>query len=296
MLAGYFAVKVKFLKEDDSRSISLMMLYIIIPCTILNAFQIDKTPERTAGLGLALAAGIVTILVCLLLSALCGKLMKLSLVEQATVMYSNAGNMIIPIIVAMLGREWVIYSCAYISVINIFFWTHLVSLFTGKLQMQPKKLLTNPNLIAVALGIFTYFAQIKLPGLLGETVASFGNMVGPLSMIITGMLLAGMKLGRIFINPKIWLVALIRLALVPLCLIPFMLLLSRITSLPSRNIILMIVYLAGIAPGASTVVQFAQICDKDAGYASALNVMTVLLCVFTMPLFTGLFTMLLPVS
>ena len=47
--------------------------------------------------------------------------------------------------------------------------------------------------------------------------------------------------------------------------------------------------LATCTPSASTITQMAQIYGKDADYASAINVVTTLLCIFTMPLMVALY-------
>ncbi len=47
--------------------------------------------------------------------------------------------------------------------------------------------------------------------------------------------------------------------------------------------------LAAAAPSASTINQMAQIYNHDAGYASAINVTTILLCIVTMPTMVALY-------
>ena len=47
---------------------------------------------------------------------LLGHALHLDAVEKASMIYSNAGNLIIPIVTAVLGKEWVIYSSAFLSV------------------------------------------------------------------------------------------------------------------------------------------------------------------------------------
>ena len=44
-------------------------------------------------------------------------------------------------------------------------------------------------------------------------------------------------------------------------------------------------------PSASTLTQMAQVYGKDADYASAINVVTTLLCIVTMPLMVALYQM-----
>ena len=55
--------------------------------------------------------------------------------------------------------------------------------------------------------------------------------------------------------------------------------------------ILLIVFLAVITPSASTVTQMCQVYGNDSKYASAVNVMTTLLAIVTMPLMVLLFQM-----
>ena len=49
-------------------------------------------------------------------------------IEKATIIYSNSGNLIIPLVGAILGNEWVIYSSGYMVVQTILLWTHAKSL------------------------------------------------------------------------------------------------------------------------------------------------------------------------
>jgi len=54
--------------------------------------------------------------------------------------------------------------------------------------------------------------------------------------------------------------------------------------------IMLIVFLAVITPSASTVTQMCQVYGNDAKYASAINVVTTLCAIVTMPLMVLLFT------
>lgn len=38
---GFLIVKTGLLKDDDSKVLSKIVLYLIIPCVIINAFQVD---------------------------------------------------------------------------------------------------------------------------------------------------------------------------------------------------------------------------------------------------------------
>ena len=49
ILMGYIMVKIKFLKEEDSKVISKIILYLIVPSVIITAFQVDYTPSIMKG-------------------------------------------------------------------------------------------------------------------------------------------------------------------------------------------------------------------------------------------------------
>lgn len=51
---GFLIVKAGLLKDEDSKVLSKIVLYLIIPCVILNAFQVDYTPETVRGCWLRL--------------------------------------------------------------------------------------------------------------------------------------------------------------------------------------------------------------------------------------------------
>ena len=42
---GYVIVKIGLLKSEDSKVLSIIVLYLVVPCVILNAFQVENTPE-----------------------------------------------------------------------------------------------------------------------------------------------------------------------------------------------------------------------------------------------------------
>ena len=58
ILMGYIIVKTKLLKGEDSKVLSKIILYLIIPAVIINAFQVDYSPNVTKGLITACIASI----------------------------------------------------------------------------------------------------------------------------------------------------------------------------------------------------------------------------------------------
>ena len=50
LLMGYAVVKTDLLKASDSKVLSVVFVYLVMPCVVLNAFQIKDTPEIRTGL------------------------------------------------------------------------------------------------------------------------------------------------------------------------------------------------------------------------------------------------------
>ena len=290
---GFLIVKTGLLKDDDSKVLSKIVLYLIIPCVIINAFQVDYTMDTVKGLLIALAASVMLQIILLIIISAFGKLHHLNEVEIASVYYSNSGNLIVPIVTFILGQEWVLYGCVFMSVQLVFLWTHCKKILSREPSYDWKKIILNINMISIFIGVILFFTRIRLPEIIGNTLSAVGSMIGPASMFVTGMLFAGMNLKQIFANKRVYFISFLRLIAVPL----FSLILLKISHLASLsadgNQIMLIVFLAVITPSASTVTQMCQVYGNDSRYASAINVVTTLFSIITMPLMVMLFQMIL---
>ena len=290
---GFLIVKTGLLKDDDSKILSKIVLYLIIPCVIINAFQVDYTMDTVKGLLIALAASVILQIILLIIISAFGKLLHLNEVEIASVYYSNSGNLIVPIVTFILGQEWVLYGCVFMSVQLVFLWTHCKKILSREPSYDWKKIILNINMISIFIGVILFFTRIRLPEIIGNTLSAVGSMIGPASMFVTGMLFAGMNLKQIFANKRVYFISFLRLIAVPL----FSLILLKISHLASLsadgNQIMLIVFLAVITPSASTVTQMCQVYGNDSRYASAINVVTTLFSIITMPLMVMLFQMIL---
>lgn len=286
---GYLIVKTGLVRDDDSKVLSKIILYLIVPCVIINAFQVDYTTDTVKGLLIAFAASVMTQVILLVVISVAGRLLHLNEVEVASVYYSNSGNLIVPIVTFILGQEWVLYGCVFMSVQLVFLWTHCKKIISREASYDWKKIILNINMISIFIGVILFFTGIRLPEIIGNTLASVGTMIGPASMIVTGMLFAGMNLKQIFANKRVYFITFLRLIAVPL----IALVLIKFSNLASfsadGNKIMLIVFLAIITPSASTVTQMCQVYGNDSRYASAINVMTTLLSIITMPVMVMLF-------
>ena len=289
MLLGFLSVKVKLLKSEDSSVLSKMLLYILTPAIVLEAFDVDMTPEIMKGFILSLVAAIFVHFLLLVIDFVYKKTLRPGVVERACAMYSNCGNLLIPIVVSVLGKEWVIYSSGFLCVQLFFVWTRGISLFSGEKAFVPKKIFTNVVLITVIIGILMSVLKLRLPVFLKGITTPMGDMVGPISMFVCGMIATDVKPKKIFRDKRTYIVVLIRMVVTPIiCLVVLRASLFFIP-IPLAQSILFITYLAAIAPTGTSAVQFAQLYDKEPEFVVSINIITTLLCIATMPAFAALY-------
>ncbi len=287
LFAAAALVKAGVLKTENSKVLSRLSLYFITPCVIFNSFQKELTPEIGKGLLTAVALAFGFQLLFFLLTAVLRRVWRATEVERASIIFANVGNLVIPLVSFALGPEWVIYVSAYIFVFNVLFWTMGIRMFDHESKPSLKKILLNPNLMAAWAGLLTLFTGLKLPEPVALAFSDVAGMIGPLTMMITGMVIGGMNLRGMFSNRRVFGVIFFRMILASglavLAAVPV------VRFLPVDRSIVMIVLLGAIAPSASNINQVAILYNKDAGYASAINVLTTLSCIVTVPLWIMLY-------
>ncbi|MCB7342856.1 AEC family transporter [Blautia obeum] len=291
MFMGYTVVKAGLMKSSESKSVSVIMVYLVIPCVILNAFQVEYTPDVQKGLLLACAAAVAVHILFLLLTAILKKPLHLDVIERATIIYSNAGILVIPLVQELLGQEYVIYSSAYIAVQLILIWTHCKNMLCEEDKLEWKKVLLNVNIISIIAGVVLFIFRIQLPSGAQDVLNMMNNMIGPLGMLLAGMVIAEVPLKTVFTRKRSYLSAALRLFIYPVFVLGLMKVIQTFASIQDSKQILLTVYLASITPACATVTSMAQLYDKDAAYSSSLYVLTTLLSIATMPVMVGLFEM-----
>ena len=199
MLMGYAVVKAGLMKSSESKSVSVIMVYLVIPCVIINAFQVKYTPDVQKGLILACVAAVAVHILFLILTALLKNILHLDAIERATVIYSNAGILVIPLVQELLGQEYVIYSSAYIAVQLILIWTHCKNMLCEEDKLEWKKVLLNVNIISIISEIkylqelqeFNVFVKIYQRS--EERLTDYESGILKLKSYVTDLLLRGIK-------------------------------------------------------------------------------------------------------
>lgn len=289
---GFLLVRCRILKSDDSMVLSKVLLYVISPCAIVNSFAIELTSDKLVGLGLSFLGAIVVHLVFIPLATVLSRFFGFTSIEKATMIYPNAGNLIIPLVGAILGNEWILYTSGYMVVQTILLWTHAKNLVSNERKIDIKKIIFNVNILAIVAGLFMFLMQIRLPSIMTSALGSVGGMIGPVAMMVIGMLIGDTNLKDVFGDHRLYLISLMRLIVFPITIIIVFYITGLRYMTSDASQIFLITLFAASAPPAAMITQFAQLYNKHPQYASLMNVMGVIFSILTMPLMVMIYQML----
>ncbi|MCC8066763.1 MAG: AEC family transporter [Clostridiales bacterium] len=293
---GILCWHIKLIDEHTNKGLANLLLMVVNPIVAVMALQADYSPDLVSGLLISYGLGIVTHLFMILVSNLLirEKGNKDFAVERFAAMYSNCGFIGIPLVQSILGDEGVLYIAAYMTIFNIFSWTHGLSLMTKDSSGQKQsdhssrfasraaallKNLLTPMILASVLGLVLFFLQIKFPPVLADALNYVGNMNTPLAMIIAGVSVAQTNIPAMLKKKRIYLVTLIKLIVMPAILFLVLLVLK----LPSTVAYTLLV--AAACPCAATGTAFALKFQKNYAYSSEIYAFSTLCSLITVPFF-----------
>lgn len=279
MMMGFAAVKLRVVDSKGVSVLSAVVLYFAQPCLILDKMQQDVTPQLLAELGW------VFLLTCVIMSLSGLAAWQVfrrhphdrRAVLTNLVMASNCGFMGYPVIAAAMGEDAVIYAVMYVSAFNVICWTLGAYFFRGRAAVSPRRIMTNPTILAVLVGVVLLCAGLRLPGFVRDALSSMGGITTPVAMFVIGARLVGVRLSD-WRDGSMLAACALRLVAVPL----LVLLVLRFTWLSPS--VVGALYLCSAMPGASLTAMQSDLfaCEKE--YASRGVAVSTALSMLTVPL------------
>lgn len=290
LLLAVLCYRIGLINQEGNRNISNLLLMIVNPCLIITVYQTDYDARLVKGLlisfGAAFAAHLIAILIARLLVHEKGN--ENYAIDRFGSVYSNCGFIGIPLINSVLGSEGVFYLTAYMTVFNILTWTHGLSLLEGNFNLKRlKEGLRAPMLIATLAAVLLFFAQIRLPGVLLDSMNYIADMNTPMAMMVAGFSVAQADLRKIFKDVRLYRVSFLKLFVVPLAVLLFL----RIFRLDYK--IAYTTLIAAACPTATTLTMMSIRFNRDYTYASEIFSFTTVLSIITIPIVTFLASFLL---
>ena len=214
MFIGVILFKTKKLSLEGSKALGNILIYAVMPAVVIKAFLNEMTAERLKGLGIAFVLSFAVLLLAMVVSLF---LFKKRPIENFGASFSNAGFIGIPLVSALYGDEAVFYVSAFVALLNLLQWTYGVCVITkNKKAISLKKILTNPILISLVVGLILFVCQIQVPAIIISSIQGIASLNAPLAMFSLGTYLAQVSWKEIFTNRYAYLSSVIRLLVVPL--------------------------------------------------------------------------------
>ena len=284
MGVGFIHTKAKMLNKNAVSCVTDLVLYAVTPCVIIHSFLREFDRETLKNLLLSFGLAVLTHLIFIILSHFVLHLKdndKCRVLRFATI-FSNCGFMSLPLQQAILGADGVLFCATYIATFNIIIWSYGTLLISGdKKFITPKKLLLNPGLIAVAIGLPLFITQIPLPTVIAQPINYLSALNTPLPMIIIGFHLANSDFSKIIRDKAALYAIFLRLVAFPLVV------LAVLFALKVSNTIAISITISACAPVAAMSTMFAakfkphpQLVELSAGAVSLSTVLSLL----TMPI------------
>lgn len=285
LAAGYFLYRKKWLDSESVRKLSNITISIINPIVIFNAYQREFDSALLEGLLASLVLAVISHMIFILIGIIAvRKSGKNYRVERFAVVYSNCAFMGIPLVEAAFGSDGVLYLTGYITVFNIFLWTHGVISMGGKSGGAKGllKVLISPPILSTLIGMLFFFCGWRLPELIQQPLDYLGSMNTPLAMLVSGATVAKSGVGSAFRDRRIYFIQLFRLIAAPIALAAMFVPLT-LTGLVSPQVVRVTVIAAG-APTASATIMFAYKFHGSERYAANQFALSTLFSVATMPI------------
>ena len=283
IVIGYAIIKLGVVNESFTKNLSAFVFNVTLPCAIVSAFQFDFERDiliKSAALIFISAALVVFSWVLgLVLAKLLRERGFNKNVIVYSMMFSNFSFMGYPIAKAFMGDAGLIYATMFSLPLFVFVQSWGVALINSEGERKFKRsYILNAPLIGAVLGFIMFLAEIRFPTAIDGTISSLGSMTTPLAMVLVGLALSMEPLKKCFTNFKFYIVALIRLVVLPL-IVFYGLQVLRIDIDICR-----VSAIISMMPVAANLIITSAAFGKDTANPARVVLLTTVLSIFTIPL------------
>lgn len=218
MLIGFYCKKKKLLSIATDFMFSEILVNLTLPLLIfISFFYVDFHSIVKEGIELLKYSFVIFILLILISKILFPKIeLKKKIVLEFASVFSNCGFMGFPILYSIYGKNGLLYAAIFNIPFDILVWTIGIKGFSNNEEKKSiMKVLKDPNIIALILGILFVTFKVNLPSVINKSLSLIGEITTPLSMILIGSMLSDAKFRQIFKEKSIGYIIFLRLIIIP---------------------------------------------------------------------------------
>lgn len=224
IVAGYGANRLGYLGGETDQKLSKLILNITMPAMIVSAVITgEELPEISVILSI-LEVGVVFYVLEFAFVLTVPKLLPGTAGEKGvyryTLAFPNVGFIGYPVAVALYGDGALFYAAILALPFNLLSYSLGPLMLAGAGRFRWRQLLS-PCIVASVLGLVLALTRLRPPAIVGEMLDFVGSITVPLSLLVVGSLLAHMSPGKVLRSPKLWVLSVLRLLVMPalLCLV-----------------------------------------------------------------------------
>lgn len=285
MIVGVVGRKRNIITNEGNKGMIEILLRILLPLMIICSFSFSYDDNIKSNVFKAFYFSFIAYLIIIGLSLLFTKPVRddKKIILHFANVFPNTGYVGFPILNSIYGPEAVMYGSIFNMFFVLFLWTYGIMIFKGKMEKDELKrelikALLNPSVIAVYIGLAMMVFNITLPDVVFSSINSVGSMTGPLSMIIVGAMLSGVKIKNHLKDWTVYYGIFIKMILIPAILIVISMLIKE-KSIVSNSVIIL-----AAMPSAAMTPIFAQTFNFKKEYATIIMVITTLFSTVTIPI------------
>jgi len=281
---GFLFAKTGKLKTEHSPLLSGLLVYVFLPLYTFETFSKSFTREYISGNYSLILWSLGIVIVLAVTMTFFSKLFDKRKYERDVYEYSlivpNSGYMGYPMAEAILGQAGLLNAMIFCIPLSAYINTVGYSKLT-KRGISLKKIL-NPPTVALILGAICGFFKIPVPSVLSSIMSKAGACMGPVSMLLAGMVVSEFNFKELLSEKKIYIVTALRLFIIPVIL-------GLVTSPFNRTAMEVAVLIYAMPCGLNTIV-FPRLVDEDCRIGAGLALLSNILACLSIPIVLTLFS------
>lgn len=289
IIAGVILGKWRKDMAGKSSLLSFITVNLLLPCKMFLNFSKNFTVDylKTNYITIFISIGVLCLL--LALGGLVGKLLSPKdkygqKVYKYSITVSNYAYFGYVLMENAFGGAALNNMMVFCLPFSLYCYTFGVGLLMDK-KASVKSLLT-PTPIAIALGIVLGLTGVKVPAVITTVASSASAAMGPVTMLLVGLVLSGFSLKQMLPDWQSWVFSVIKLVALPAVIFGICKALALFMTLPA-SVYPVAVFVAAMPCGLNPVI-YPKLIGKDCSMGAKLIPLTAILSVVTIPLWIHL--------
>lgn len=221
MAAGYLAHHLGYLGGEVDEKLCKLLLNITMPAMIIATVTTGDSMAGMSEILSLLKVGFLLYGTAFLFALTIPRFMHGTPAQTGAWRYalafSNVGFIGFPVAVALYGPDSLFYASILVLPCNLLSYTLGPMMLAGVGRFRWQQLVS-PCVVAAVAALTCALTGFRPPAMVGNVVKFLGDVTVPLSLLVIGSLLAGLPVRQVFASPKVWLLSVLRLLIMPAAL------------------------------------------------------------------------------